>query len=820
MNKFKKVLGYLLLAVAVLMISLVGSAFLFKDRIINQFILKANEQLNTPVKIGKIEVSVFESFPNISIIFNEVYVEDSHQGKYPLLTAKKVSFRLNPIEVYRGQYIIKGLVVVDSETSLKIDANGENNYTITKESSESGPVRFELKNILLTNTRVRYHHLKQNEDLIFTSERLYASIQTSNNEYDIDAKGDVTTEKLFIDGHTFLEGKSFSVTTALVYDDHDKTITLEPSDLLLKTSSFTVKGNYDWKGTPLINMSIEGRDTDIQTLLSLLPEKSAGDFTKYQSSGDVYFNALLKGEISEKKAPSLTVEFGFTKATISHPETGAKIQNASMEGSFATSSFKEATLAVLSLKNIQGNFNNKPFTSNLVIRNFKDSDVILDFKGALDAGELLSFYPIESVKQASGTLIADISFEGRVSWLKNKATAQRTSTQGMIEIKDANLLYGRDEVPLKSLNGLFQFNNNDLALSDVTGTLGTSDFKLNGLFKNIITFLLFENQQVGIEADLKSNHLNLDELFAFGFGKEPGNTEEYEFRISPNLNLNFNCNVNSLQYKRFSGQSLTGDLLVKNQFAVSRNINLYTMGGNLSLSGIVDAKNPKAIAVSGSFKLNGLQADSIFYVFENFGQTFIRDTHLKGNAFADVSLDFKLNQNLKLYEETLIADISAVIKNGELNNFEPLKQLNKYLDDEGLNALRFGELKNDIHIENKTVYIPQMQVLTNVTVLQISGTHTFDQHIDYRIITPLSNKRKIDITEAGNAIEEMDGRAKLYLKITGTTENYTVQYDKDAVKGKIIADLKKEVQELKDIFKIKQKKKEIELSKEEFDWDN
>jgi hypothetical protein len=63
---------------------------------------------------------------------------------------------------------------------------------------------------------------------------------------------------------------------------------------------------------------------------------------------------------------------------------------------------------------------------------------------------------------------------------------------------------------------------------------------------------------------------------------------------------------------------------------------------------------------------------------------------------------------------------------------------------------------------------------------------------------------------------------KLYLKITGTTDDYRVQYDTEAVKKKIVSDLKKEVQELKDAFKNKGKKKqkELELSTEEFDWDN
>jgi hypothetical protein len=236
----------------------------------------------------------------------------------------------------------------------------------------------------------------------------------------------------------------------------------------------------------------------------------------------------------------------------------------------------------------------------------------------------------------------------------------------------------------------------------------------------------------------------------------------------------------------------------------------------------VDAKNNKAIDVMITAKLSGIHVDSAFYVFKNFNQDFIEDKHLKGQANADVMFELSLNEKLKLFPETLIADIRVVVKNGELNNFEPLQKLNKYLDDEGLSRLRFAELKNDIHVENKTVYIPQMEVRSNVTTLQISGTHTFDQQIDYRIITPLKSKRKIDITEATGAMEEQAGQLKLFLKITGTTDDYKVQYDTEAVRKKIASELKKEVQELKDAFKNKgkTKKKELELSTEEFDWDN
>jgi len=826
LKTFRKVLFYAALTAGVLLIALLISVFLYKDRIINQFVHEANKHLNTPVKIGKMDVSMFEKFPQLSIVLTDVYVEDSHEGKYPLLTAKTISFQLNPVEVWKGVYIIKGLQITDSETNLKINAKGKSNYVVLKEERESegsGAISLELKNVALVKTRVRYVDVSINEELIFTSQDLQASIQSSSNIFDIHAQGDLTTEKIDVNGNSYLAGKQFAINSDLVYDDPLRKLTIKPSSLKLKNSGFQVDGTYAWKEDNLIDLHVDGDNTDIQTLLSLLPESTSKAFEKYQSQGDVYFKANLKGEISQKKSPALSIDFGFTDATLFHPDYKSRIEGASMNGSFASQEVTDLSVAALILKDVSGSLNNEPFTANFILQNFNNPEVILDFKGRIDAASVLGFYPIENIAEVSGTLLADVSFNGKIELLKKKATAQRVSTLGTIDLQHINFIYGKNKIPVQNLNGNLQFSNNDLALSNVSGKLGNSDFLLNGFFKNVITFLLFENQPIGIETDLKSNYLDLNQLFTIGFSEpSEGPTQHYAFSISRNINLNFNCDIKAMRYKRFHANNLQGDLLVKNEMAVSRNINLESMGGTMNFSGIVDAKNPKAIDVVSSFKLNGIHVDSIFYVFENFDQHFIEDKHLRGQANADVSLEMVLKPNLSLFPETLIADISAVIKNGELNNFEPMQKLKKYLNDDGLSKLRFSDLKNDIHIENKTIYIPQMEVRTNVTSLKVSGTHTFDQQIDYHIVTPLRKTKPTDFDAQAAMEEDGSGQTYLYLKITGTTDDYKVSYDTEAAKKKIVKELKNEVQELKDAFKNKgtQKKKELELEKDEyFEWD-
>jgi hypothetical protein len=667
--------------------------------------------------------------------------------------------------------------------------------------------------------------------MLYTSRRLTASISTDNDIYDILADGQVTTETITIEGKSYSAGKSFTLKSHLVYDDRKKHIMIEPSILHLKNSAFTVSGSYRWKVMNDIDLSFEGADTDIQTILSLFPESIYKKFERYRSRGEVYFNGKLKGVIGKSRAPSLSIDFGFNKATLYHPDYKSEITDANLKGSFATSDVMNTSAASLVLNDIEGVLNGERFNATFILTNFDDPEVICSFKGKVDAAALAEFFPVENIAEVSGSLLADVSLEGKIGLLKKRATAQKVITQGTVDMQSVNMLVGKNRVALKDLTGSLQFNNNDLALSNVSGVFGNSDFLLNGFFKNVITYLLFDDQPIGIETDLKANYVDLDQLFDIGYGAAPAKNQPspdddhastYKFNISKNVYLNFNCDVKGIRYKRFFGRQITGDLLVKNQVAVSRNLALKTMGGSLTLSGIVDATNNKAIDVVCTSQLIGLHLDSVFYVFQNFDQSFIEDRHLKGQVTADVNFELTLDQKLKLYSETLVADIGAVIKQGELNNFEPMKKLNKYLDDEGLSKLRFSDLQNEIHIENKTVYIPQMQVRSNVTDIRVSGTHTFDQRIDYRLITPLRNRKKLDTTESANAIEEDgNGQSKLFLKITGTTENYKVAYDTEAVRKKIANDLKREVRELKDAFKNKgtQEKKEQELEKDEyFDW--
>src|SRR5690606_11822865 len=240
---------------------------------IQQFVEEANKHINTRISIKRMDVSMLEQFPHVSVVFHDVYVEDSHDGQYPLMTAKKVSFALDPLALWQGDYRVTGMEIHDSEVELQINKEGENNYTIVRKgegkTSTSKGGAFAITDVALRNAVVHYVDLRVPHNFVFRTDKLSASIHANQDVYDIRAKGDVLTEKLFIGTQTYVQEKTFAINSHLLYDDDAKHLTIHASDLKLNESRFTVEGTYDWKEESIISLSATGKNTDIQTLISL-----------------------------------------------------------------------------------------------------------------------------------------------------------------------------------------------------------------------------------------------------------------------------------------------------------------------------------------------------------------------------------------------------------------------------------------------------------------------------------------------------------------------------------------------------------------------
>lgn len=804
-------------------------SYVYQDKIVNQFVKEANNHLLTPIKVDKISFSIVDRFPNLSIVMEDVYIRESiKNSKEPLGVANKIYLTLNLKNLLFGKYVVDQVVLENAEVKLRVTKKGKLNYKIAKQQEGPGnpDFRFDISKIKLKNVAVTYHNERKKELVSLVANATDASLSQTGQLLTFDLKGDLLSNEILIDGNKYFHNKEVAVNSNFSYDLDSQLLEFNPSDVKVNEAKFIVKGNYLIAKVNTIDMDIQGENTSIQTLFSILPEQVYHRFSKYRSKGDIYFNGKVKGDLARNVSPGFQLNFGCRNATFIYPGNNKNITNVNLTGAFKSSSTHDLSKARLTLNDVTATLDNKPISGALTLENFKNYYIDCKLKGELDVNSVLGFFPIKEIKNASGLLDVDVNFNGRVNDFKSDARINRIDNSGEINVQDLNFELKTNKLKFNGFNGNLIFRNNDLAINEFVARAGKSHFELDGYFKNFLAIFLSKKQPVVIEAKLKSDIIDLDELLSSEIDKGKltnSSPVKYYFDITPRLSLNFNCDVNKLKFRRFRGNAIKGNLRVKNQVANTSKLSFKAAGGAVSLSGKVDARPKNDILIHTNVQFDNINVDSTFFIFENFNQDFLEDRHLKGQFYSKVNSKLAFNKNLKWYPNSLVADVETSIKNGELNNFEPMKRVAKYVRRESMDHLRFSEIKSNIHIENQIIYIPPMEVSSNVRTIKLQGTHTFGQLIKYDLKVPIRNPDKKDKDEAFGAIEDDGkGNTNLFLTIIGSTSDYKVIYNTTAVKQKIKADIKKEGQELKEVIKNKGKKKEtIELNEDEyFDFDS
>ena len=221
---------------------------------------------------------------------------------------------------------------------------------------------------------------------------------------------------------------------------------------------------------------------------------------------------------------------------------------------------------------------------------------------------------------------------------------------------------------------------------------------------------------------------------------------------------------------------------------------------------------------------------------ENFGEQTITDKNLKGKLTANVEFASSWSKDLTINPAKVIAQADITIDDGELNNFKPLMPLSKYLKLADLNHISFSKLKNVIQIRDRKIFIPSMEIKSSALNLTASGTHNFDNIVDYKLNMLLSDvmgkKMKSNVTEFGVVEDDGLGHTKLFLAMKGPVDDPKFSYDKKAVSEKIAQDLRADKRNMKAMLneefgmfkkdpairveKVKEKKKE----EMQIDWEN
>lgn len=795
---FRRFLVLIIILLSISAVSIFVIQYFKGDRIKQLLVTELNKHLAVEVSVGAVDISVLRSFPFASLILTNTSMKPpkSLPEAPGLIHAESISFKFNLINLLTGKYTIRSIQIQNASLTIYEDEHGNNNFNIWKKESGSKneSVNFNIQRLTLTSSKIYYRNLKRNDDIVIAVNDLVLRGSMQQEQFLLRVTGDCFNERFLIGGENIISPASALFKSEVEINTRKEELDFQRASLTYSDIQIQFNGKYSYCSEPYIDFSITSLNSKISRILTVVPETMSKEFKVYNPEGEITMSGSLKGSANELSTIKISALLELSKGRIDYTQKKISLTDLEAKGSFYYGGKHNSE--VLNLKHFKGKVKTGKFSGNTTIRNFSNPAVNLEISIQTNLSEFSSFLENEYLSDFKGNLIADIKYNGTYK----KGTRLDKQTTGQATFTDIGFDY--NHMPISNINGSVEFRDNKMYFDGLTCNVGSSDIKANGFIDNLNSYIFNEQKNVHASLNLFSDKLVLEDIL--GLVIKQKSTNKATGMFPPNLSFNAVMSVNSLTYKKLITQNISGNFNLSEEILRGTRISINALGGRITADGLINGRygNKAQIVTKADFK--GVDITQLFYQFNEFGQNSLVSSNLKGKADASVNFATSLFSDFSVNTESAEAIADIEIRNGELNNFEPLQALSRFLDAKELKNIRFETLKNRIEISHKTVLIPSMQIKSSALDLAGYGTHTFGNDINYHVNMLLSDviraKQKNKKVSEQSVEDDGYGKPRLFLKLTGPIDNPLVQYDTRAVKNKIVDDFKNEKQVFKDVI--------------------
>tara|TARA_B100001057_G_scaffold62114_1_gene55439 strand:+ start:531 stop:3023 length:2493 start_codon:yes stop_codon:yes gene_type:complete len=803
-----RIVKRILLALIILTILMVGSSVAYiyyqQDKLEQVVIKEINKRLKSPIKIGDIEFSAIKNFPFTSIELNNILAIDAFQED-TLCEIELLQLKFNALDLYNNVFIIQELTLKNGFASIYYK-DSMPNYQIwnsIKDSSLDENTDFGLENISLENFKIAYTADDIQSVIVNNESQLQLSI--NNGRTEINLEGDITNEKLILDGINHLPSKKLKLNCDIVIN----TLALNIKSTVALSD---IQMDVDFERTEkTMTVKVNTSEFELEPTLKLIPKNYLSTLEGYELQGKsaIKFNYIS----DQQKEAYIKVDFDFKEGYINGKDLPLDINETSFKGSFSNGKQRSGASTEIKLDNIKFTANGELVQANATIKGLENPTLITDFKTQMQLSEIEKWGYKHDFKSLIGHAQIKGTYKGKIG-LKNKVTYDFTMAEKTADLTINNLsLHSNEQTPqLSHAKLILKLIDDNVNISAFNGTLA-KESKINfiGSIENVFSYLLLKNTDLKIAGNISSDWMVIDE-FLEESDKTSDTTQESKpqaINFPNDIVANINLNLLDLTFDRFRMRNFSSKISYKNKLLKAKDLVLETMSGNITSNVTFEQVKDGKLRLVSATELDNINVRQLFYEFHNFGQTTMRHKHLKGKIDSEIYLRNEWDNYFNPINDHLYSFIDIKINNGELLDFEPLMMMSDYISVEELKRIKFSTLENQIEIKNNLIDIPFMEIHSTAIDIAGSGTHSFDNVIDYEFKILLNEilgnkfkrKNKKKVSEFGVVQDDGVKGMTMFLKMQGTVDKPLISYNTLRLRESLSDGFKKEKKELKDVIK-------------------
>ncbi|MDB4539171.1 hypothetical protein OAU00_03070 [Saprospiraceae bacterium] len=814
MNKYLKFFfvwtGLFLIVTTFLLIVI---ASVFEDQISERLVNEVNKQLKTELRVGEFNLSLISGFPDASANLHDVELDDALSGM--LLEAQSLSFQFGLFSLFGSNIRIHSIVIEDGSFYIKKDKKGRTNYDIIKKTStftEEGnenEVRLSLDEARFNRVEVIYVDQTVMQYTKFHLNNAVASGNFSANKFSLFSFADIHfhffqsgEEQFLVDEEIIYDAKVDVDLTSGKYEFDDVTVGISSNVFNVDGLIERIEGGYNY------DLKIKSDDGSLSSVVALMPPENKKAIEDFDSKGTFFFETIVKGSKTVNTNPAVTMKFGLEGGEINSEKLGSSLKDVSFSAIFTNGKKKNNENSFFEISDFKGYFNRELVEGELRVSNFDDPLIDFNLNGTIPIESVYGMLNIPIISDGDGDIeMKKLRIKGNLKDIVSPYGIGRVTTSGELEFYNASMTINDEDITIDK--GLLKFNDNSIQVEGLAFEGPGTEIKLEGTFLNFLPVLFADSlnskhAELKFNASLDATKIDFDELLkvteipvdeniqnikaASGVDtKEIAKTQARE-RITNFLKGKFAANIEEFNFREIDGEEFQGVLeFDNNEMSVKGKVKM--MEGRMLVDGKTFFEGKPHM--EAKLTCEQINIKEFLKQAENFGQEVLTYNNLKGKLNAKFFIESFWSSDGTFLTDKLHILGDVGLSNGELIGLKILYDFSDYVKIEDLRRIKFTNIHNYMEVKKSKIFMPAMFIQSNALNLAVSGTHTFENKIDYNIKVNAGQvifaKFKKHNSNLRPQKAKKNGWFNLYYRIYGQMETFTYESDKRRVRQQLDA---------------------------------
>jgi hypothetical protein len=825
----KRVSLIIIIVIVVIIGGLVSIPYFFRQTLQEKTKTAINKQVNANVEFEGFNLSLFRSFPKVTIELQNVII--TGKGEFQpdtLLTIANAKAKMSLRSLFKkSERSIEEINLDQPELNLIIGKTGNANWDIMAESgiestisATSEPVKQEdefallLDKIEIKNAKVLYSDRETAMFLVFENVNLDVNGKMYGSSTELMVKGKAERFSTDYDSVRYISNISLETATLLNVDYEKMDIFIKENELLVNRLPMEVTGSIQMPSdSTFYDLTLKTKDSGFENFLALVPPGYEEYLKNIKTSGSASISGNVKGLYFEEIYPAFDLKINVTDGNLKYVDLPEEIKNIRADISVSKPQ-GILDLTEVNIKTAHLEIKNNPVDLTLLLKNLV-TDPWFDgaFIGKINFDQLKNALPLDSVN-ISGTIDANLFVKGNYSSIE-KEQYDKINSDGIVLLD--NFLYDSPDFTQKIWvpSGKLDFSPQNVNLSQFNLKVGQSDFNLTGKVYNYLNYIFKDGVLQG-DLQLASSFVNINELLRLQKKKEtPASTnnnvaepstgskvaesqEKLAFDIPKNIDFTFRSNIDKAVFDKLPLSEITGLITAKNGKLILNGLNMNTLDGELKLTGSYENTPQNQPLVDFGFEIIRFDIPVAFQSLSGFQKMAPIAGQSQGKLSSSIKMKGQLTPMFKILPSSVDGNGNFNTENLRIINSAVFNQLKGILLPEKLQNVEIEDFKANFTIVNGNIELKPFKTKVAGQETTVLGTLSAENLLNLRL--DFNVNRDAFGTDIQNILNVIPGNKSITMvpagvNITGPVNKPDVKVDLSAARKTITNAAKDGIQE-------------------------